>query len=85
MTCLSEGGEDYESLDKNLTFAVGLGTLECVHIPILNDDCLEEDEAFSVSISSDAECVSVNPAASNVQINITDDDGMWEVLYTWYI
>ena len=61
-----------------MTFGVGLGTVECVHIPILNDVCLEEmTESFSVSISSDVECVVVEPSASSVEITITDDDGQF--------
>ena len=65
-------------VEKNVTFGVGLGTVECVHIPILNDVCLEEmTESFSVSISSDVECVVVEPSASSVEITITDDDSMY--------
>ena len=63
-------------VEKNVTFGVGLGTVECVHIPILNDVCLEEaEESFVVSISSDVECVVIEPSASSVEITITDDDG----------
>ena len=63
------------SVTKNLTFAVGLGVVECVHIPVLNDECLEDtSEAFTVSIMSDNDCVIVDPTSSNVEITITDDD-----------
>ena len=69
--------EDYSLVEKNVTFGVGLGTVECVHIPILNDVCLEDEtESFSVSISSEVECVVVEQAASSVEITIVDDDGM---------
>lgn len=63
------------STEKNLTFAVGLGIVECVHIPILNDACLEDSEVFSVSIFSDVECVTIDPSASSVDVTITDEDG----------
>ncbi len=73
---LCADGEDYALTEKNLTFGVGLGTVECVHIPILNDVCLEDmNETFSVSISSDVDCVVVEPSASSVEITINDDDG----------
>ena len=59
-----------------MTFGVGLGTVECVHIPILNDICLEDaNETFSVSISSDIDCVIVEPSTNSVDITIMDDDG----------
>lgn len=75
----SPGGEDYVTMEKNLTFAVGLGTVECVDIPILNDDCLEDmSEMFSVSISSAVECVRVEPAASSVEVTINDDDSEYD-------
>ena len=74
--------EDYGLVEKNVTFGVGLGTVECVHIPILNDVCLEDEtETFSVSISSEVECVVVEPAASSVEITIVDDDGTIAVQY----
>ena len=57
-------------------FAAGFGTVECIHVPILNDVCVEDiNETFSVSVSSDAECVLIDTSASNVQVTITDDDG----------
>jgi len=72
----SAGGEDYIETEKNVTFGVGLGTVECVHIPILNDICLEDtNETFSVSISSDVDCVLVESSASRVEVTINDDDG----------
>ena len=64
--------------EKTLTFAVNLGIVECVHIPILNDVCVEDmNETFSVSISSEFECVTVEPSASSVGITIVDEDGIF--------
>lgn len=72
----STGGKDYASVDRNVTFAIGLGTMECVYIPILNDVCLEDvNETFSVSISSNINCVVIDASSSIVEITITDDDG----------
>ena len=69
------GNEDYVPVERNLTFATGQ-TVECVNIPILNDICLEEaSEDFSVSISSDVECVIIDQVASSVEVTIIDDDG----------
>lgn len=76
LNILFQGGEDYSQVEKNLTFAVGLGTVECVYIPILNDECLEDmSEVFTVSISSDTERVIVQPSASSVEVTIVDNDG----------
>ena len=67
------GNEDYISTDKNLTFAFGFGTIQCVHIPIINDECLEEDmEFFNVSISSDMDGVVIG--VDEVTVYIIDDD-----------
>ena len=70
-----KGDEDFLYTDKQLTFAVNFGIEKCVHIPILNDLCLENSESFSVSISSDMSCVAIDPSANTVQVTITDDDG----------
>ena len=67
------GNEDYISTDKNLTFAFEFGTIQCVHIPIINDECLEEDmEFFNVSISSDMDGVVIG--VDEVTVYIIDDD-----------
>lgn len=71
------GGEDYTSIEKDVRFPVGPSTVECVHIPILNDVCVEDmTEVFSVSISSQVDCVLVEPSAGSLQVTITDEDGM---------
>ena len=48
-----------------------------MHIPILNDECLEDDiESFNVLIStSDDDCVVIGASSSEVQVYIRDDDG----------
>ncbi len=68
------GGEDYGMKDLNITFAFGFGRTQCVDIPILNDECLEEDlEFFNVSISSSFNCVKFN--VDEISVSIRDDDG----------
>ena len=67
------GGEDYVTTEKNLTFAFGFSTKQCLHIPILNDECLEEDmEAFNVSISSEIDFVTFG--VDEITVYIIDDD-----------
>lgn len=84
-SCFLIAGEDYTSVQKNLTFAVGLGTVECVYIPILNDLCLEDaNETFSVSVSSNTDCVVIDPSASEVEITITDNDGKMFLPFVLY-
>ena len=54
-------------------FGFGLPTIQCVYIPILNDECLEEEhEGFSVELSSEQECVMFVNSTAN--ITIYDDD-----------
>ena len=54
-------------------FGFGLPTIRCVYIPILNDECLEEElEDFSVELSSEQDCVMFVNSTAN--ITIYDDD-----------
>ena len=54
-------------------FGFGLPTIRCVYIPILNDECVEEElEDFSVKLSSEQDCVIF--LNSTVEIIIIDDD-----------
>lgn len=71
--------------ERTLTFAINLGILECVHIPILNDGCVEETETFSVSITSEMDCVTVAPSASRVDITISDEDGELVLVPTYLL
>ena len=54
-------------------FAFGFMTRQCVDIPILGDECLEETESFNVSLSSDQDCVEFD--AYTLQVYILEDDG----------
>ena len=60
---------------KSLVFAFGLGTRQCVYIPILGDECLEETENFFISLSSAQSCVEF--VVDEIEISIREDDGSW--------
>ena len=60
-------------MNKRLVFAFGFETRQCVNIPILGDECLEETESFNVSLSSDQDCVKFG--ADTLQVYILEDDG----------
>ena len=63
-------------MNKTVIFYPGYEMLQCVHIPILNDECLEESmEVFNVSLSSRDSNVVVD-GTSEVEVYIWDDDGM---------
>lgn len=64
---------DYTATTRDIVFAVGFGVEKCVCIPILNDECLEEDmETFNVSISSDMSFVTFD--VDEISVYIRDDD-----------
>jgi hypothetical protein len=73
MLILPTAGEDFVSVQKSLLFSFGIELVQCVHIPILPDDCLEQNESFSVSISASHIGVVLN--ASEVTVYILEDDG----------
>ena len=63
------------TLAKNVTFAVGFGTSQCIYISILNDNCLEDfAEDFYVILSANEDCVIIDEDAQNTSIVIQDDD-----------
>ena len=70
---------DYLAVNKSLVFAFGLGTRQCVNIPILGDECLEETEDFYVSISSSQNCVVYG--VEEIQISIREDDGSYIAIF----
>ena len=76
IVCLFIAGEDYIAVNKSVIFYPGYEKLQCVHIPILNDECLEESmEVFNVSLSSKDSNVVVD-GTSEIEVYIWDDDGM---------
>ena len=67
------GREDYVSVEKSLLFSFGFELIQCVHIPILPDDCLEQTESFNVSLSADH--LGVNFDVDEIVVSILEDDG----------
>ena len=69
--CLAD--EDYQSINKDVTFSMGSGTVQCMHIPVLNDECVEPaTEVFKVSLSSDNANVILQDTEVDVYINNDD-------------
>ena len=57
-----------------MVFPPGFGTVQCIHIPILNDECLEPDlESFFVALSSNRSLVNVGNM-NETEVYIQDDD-----------
>ena len=77
---LHAGGEDYISVKKMIRFFAGGERTRCVHIPILNDECLEYEEAFAVELSTTMDCVTIGNNLTAVFIE--DDDGKFNLLYS---
>ena len=63
-------GDDYVGISRSIIFNEDTGNQQTVYIPIVNDECLENDEYFSVTLSSAMDCVVI----TNDQVNITIDD-----------
>ena len=64
--------DDYTSVSQDLTFQPG-SERQCVEVPIVNDDDLENEEQFSVTITTEEDRVTLEPDSTTVII--TDDDG----------
>lgn len=64
---------DYRSIEStDQIFNVGINIV-CINIVIFNDNLLENNESFVISLSSLTEGVSILTGSSTVEI--TDDDG----------
>lgn len=66
--------EDYVQghRDQSLVFGLNLDTTQCVSIPIINDEVLEETEYFTVILSSDQDCVLFEN--NTARITVVDND-----------
>ena len=77
--CVSLGNHDYSSLSMFLTFLPG-DTIDspprCVEINILDDDVVENEEEFTVSISSFSVIQAIDVISTNVTIYEDISDGM---------
>ena len=65
-------GDDYVAISRSIIFNEDTGNQQTVYIPIVNDECLENDEDFNVLLSSTMSCVVVT--TGEVTITIDDDD-----------
>ena len=79
MACLSlitVAGDDYLQQDLELTFDPATTSLDIV-IPLVNDDVMEAEEDFSLSLqlASAVEGAALG-SLSSVSVTITDDDGV---------
>ncbi len=61
--CCYAEGEDFVSLNFTLVWHFDSPSLtQCVSVAIINDECVEEkEEVFTVSLSSEEECVDIGP------------------------
>lgn len=66
-------GPDFTSVQMSLIFVQGT-TIQCVEIPIMDDVILENDESFSVSLSTNDGAVNI--LQDQAVVTITDNDSM---------
>ena len=65
--------DDYTLVENVLTFSPGVNESCTTIIPIVDDSVLENDEVFSVTLSTTDSDVSLDPASATV--TILDNDG----------
>ena len=70
----SQSGDDYVVVGTTFEWHYDSPNLvQCVNIPIVNDECVEEkEEEFQVFISSDQDCVLFD--VNSTVVTIYDDD-----------
>ena len=83
---LTVPGDFAQPTPADLTFLQGT-TLQCASISIFDDAVLENDELFSVQLTSTDPAVTVSPSARSANITIADDDippdvGLQQATYT---
>ncbi len=69
------GGEDYISVEAILEWHQDSPSLtQCVSVAIINDECVEEkEEMFTVSLSTEEECVDIGTNNQTI-VTILDND-----------
>ena len=72
------GGIDYIPIAHDILFNENTGPVQTVFITVLNDECLENDEAFNVTLTTSLDCVQL--ADDRLTITIVDDDSEFVVL-----
>ena len=65
-------GSDYVAITRDIIFNEETDYTQIVYVPIKNDECLEYNETFSVTVSSNMSCVII--VTGEVNITIDDDD-----------
>ena len=65
-------GDDYAAVARDVLFNDNTGSMQTVLIPILNDECLENDEDFNVTLTTSMDCVLL--VEDRLTITIIDDD-----------
>ena len=65
---------DYGETIEDLTFDGSTGR-ECVTVPIINDDILEDIESFTASLTTSDSAVTLNPDLARVDIIEDPNDG----------
>ncbi len=71
------GPADYSAISMQFIFTpTNQNDQLCVNIPIINDVICEGDEVFTVSLTSNDDCVSIQ-MPSQGSVTIVDDDGKY--------
>ena len=65
-------GLDFRMVSQQIIFNAETESLQRVYIPIINDECVEYDEYFSVDLSTTSP--RVNTVNNSLNITIEDDD-----------
>ena len=66
------GGVDYIPIARDILFDENTGPVQTVFVTILNDECLENDEDFNVTLTTSLDCVQLGD--DRLAITIVDDD-----------
>ena len=65
-------GDDYTAVACDVLFNDNTGSMQTVLVPILNDECLENDEDFNVTLTTTMDCIQL--VDDRLAITIVDDD-----------
>ena len=75
MLCYTTAGVDYEALSAiDLEFTSTIREV-CVNVTITMDDIYENDETFTVTVTTDDTQATVQPDRETGTITIVDEDG----------
>ena len=69
---LADMSADYTLVSRDILFNENTDTVQTVLIPILNDECLENEEDFNVTLTTEMDCVQLDD--DRLTITIVDDD-----------